>query len=440
MKWGLLGVVTLDGADEPLGRPLSAEDAAILQSESPTVAGHTCKLIVLDGPIDVGGLRAMIQARLPGASDLCLRLGQVDGALWWVPDEHIDLEQHVVAHEVPQPCDQASLQAHVARLFEKRLDRSRPLWQIDVITPLAGGGSALVWRIHHALADGWSSVRLARQAIWDDDRSDLAPGSGGRRAPRPISLKAHQRLAWLRAVAREAPQPWRRSPFEGHIGARREVAFAAVELDTLRLVAHRTSGATVNDAVLAVVAGGLRRWLETQHGHLGEVRVKVPVSLHGNAVGPEAEAGNRDSFFCVDLPLETGDPLDRLAAIHRATRTRKEGHDAQQLDALMRELGRVPPLQEFANRLLSHPRSFALNVSNVPGPSRPVRVLGVPVVGLYSLAEIRERHAMRVAVVSLAQSLNFGIAVDPTLISGVDELAVGIREEARALCERLTTV
>ena len=98
------------------------------------------------------------------------------------------------------------------------------------------------------------------------------------------------------------------------------MAFTAVELDTLRLVARRSAGATVNDAVLAVVAGGLRRWLETQHGHLGEVRVKVPVSLHGNAVGPEAEAGNRDSFFCLDLPLDTGDPLDRLAAIHRETR------------------------------------------------------------------------------------------------------------------------
>jgi diacylglycerol O-acyltransferase len=435
-----MGVVGLGREDEPLGRPLSAEDAAILESESPTVAGHTCKLIVLDGPVDVGGLRAVVQARLPRAPDLCLRLGEVDGALWWVPDEHIDLEQHVVAHEVPEPYDQSGLQAEVARLFEKRLDRSRPLWRIDVIPRLVGGGSALVWRIHHALADGWSSVRLARQALWDDDRSDLAAGSGGRDVPRPISLQAHQRLVWLRAVAREAPQPWRRSPFEGHIGARREVAFAAVELDTLRLVAHRSSGATVNDAVLAVVAGGLRRWLETQHGHLGEVRVKVPVSLHGDAVGPEAERGNRDSFFCVDLPLDAGDPLDRLAAIRRATRTRKEGHDAQQLDALMHQLGGVPPLQRFADRVLSHPRSFALNVSNVPGPPRPVRVLGLPVVGLYSLAEIREGHAMRVAVVSLAQSLNFGIAVDPTLISGVDELAVGIRDEARALCDRLSVV
>jgi Wax ester synthase/diacylglycerol acyltransferase catalytic domain/WS/DGAT C-terminal domain len=439
MKWGV-GVVMLGLEDEPPGRPLSAEDAAILESESPTVAGHTCKLIVLDGPIDVDGLRAMVQARLPRAPDLGLRLGEVDGALWWVPAKRIDLEQHVVAHDLAGPCDQAGLRTEVARLFVKRLDRSRPPWRIDVIPHLAGGGSALIWRIHHALADGSSCVRLARQALWDEDRSDLPPGSGVRAVPRPISLQAHQRLSWLRAVAREAPQPWLRSPFEGHIGGRREVAFAAVELDTLRLVARRSFGATVNDAVLAVVAGGLRRWLETQHGHLGELRVKVPVSLHGNAVGPESEAGNRDSFFCLDLPLESGDPLDRLAAIHRATRIRKEGHDAQQLDALMHQLERVPPLREFANRVLTHPRSFALNVSNVPGPPRPVRVLGVPVVRLYSVAEIRERHAMRVAVVSLAQSLNFGIAVDPTLISNVDELAVGIRDEARALCDRLTVV
>ena len=119
----------------------------------------------------------MSSARLPSAPELCLRLGEVDGALWWIPDEQMDLSQHVVAREVPEPCDRAGLQAQVAQLFEQRLDRSRPLWRIDVIPHLASGGSALIWRIHHALADGWSSVRVARQALWDDDPSEL---------PRPL--------------------------------------------------------------------------------------------------------------------------------------------------------------------------------------------------------------------------------------------------------------
>jgi hypothetical protein len=201
-------------------------------------------------------------------------------------------------------------------------------------------------------------------------------------------------------------------------------------------VARATDGATVNDAVLTVVAGGLRRWLDAHHGHLGPVRVKVPVSLHGVSLAPGDDArqpGNHDSFFCLDLPLGTADPIQRLAAIRRATRIRKQDHDAQHLDALMRELTGTPRLRRFAERVLAHPRSFALNVSNVPGPRRPVHVLGVPVRSLHSLAEIRERHALRIAVVSVAGTLNFGLVADPTLIADVGDLASAMQAEAATL-------
>ena len=128
------------------------------------------------------------------------------------------------------------------------------------------------------------------------------------------------------------------------------MAFTSVELEGLRTAARAADGATLNDAVLAVVAGGLRRWLEERHGHLGAVRIKVPVSLHGVASPGDdgAEAGNRDSFFCLDVPL-AADPLDRLRAIRDATRIRKDGHDAQQLDALMHRLGHAPQLRSFAH-------------------------------------------------------------------------------------------
>ena len=237
------------------------------------------------------------------------------------------------------------------------------------------------------------------------------------------------------------PQPWLRSPFNGHIDARRAVAFATVGLDELHEAAAATDGATVNDAVLTVVAGGLRRWLEAHHGRLGAVRVKVPVSLHALPPAPGddgCEPGNRDSFFCLDLPLGSADPAERLAAIRQATRARKQGHDAQQLDALMRQLARTPRLRRFAERVLTHPRSFALNVSNVPGPRLPVQVLGMPVRALYSLAEIREHHVLRVSVISLADSLNFGLVADPTLLPDVDHLARDMQSEAGALTARLT--
>lgn len=242
---------------------------------------------------------------------------------------------------------------------------------------------------------------------------------------------------------REAPQPWLQSPFTGRICAEREVGFAAVELQPLRDAAHSADGATLNDAVLTVVAGALHRWLERQHGLLEAVRVKVPVSLHTPAapgVEPTEEPGNRDSFFCLDLPVGPADPLTRLGLVQRATRTRKDGHDAQQLDALMHELARVPRLREFAERALTHPRWFALNVSNVVGPRRPCQVLGARVNELYSLAEIGEQHALRISVISLCDSLNFGLVADPTLLEDVAGLAADIEAEAAALVAQVKAV
>jgi diacylglycerol O-acyltransferase len=419
-------------------RRLSAEDLSILALESETVAGHTCKVIVLPGPVDLDLLRSSIHGRLARAPELSMRLGEIDGEPWWVPDSQVDVRAHVVESERAE-AGEARFRTTVAGIFEQRLDRSRPLWRINVIPRLPGGGSALIWRIHHALADGMTAMRMAGEVLWDAGPGPAPGGAGSARRPRApgrTDPAAHHRLAGLRAAAREMPQPWLRSPFNGHIDARRTVAFATVGLDELHEVAAANDGATVNDAVLTVVAGGLRRWLEARHGHLGAVRVKVPVSLHALTPAPGddgSQSGNRDSFFCLDLPLGSADPVERLAAIRQATRARKEGHDAQELDALMRQLGRAPRLRRFAERVLTHPRSFALNVSNVPGPRRPVQVLGTPVRALYSLAEIGEHHTLRVSVISLANSVNFGLVADPTLLSDVDHLARDMQAEADAL-------
>ena len=417
----------------PVAQRLSGEDLSILALENATVAGHTCKVILVQGQLDAAQLRSSIAGRLDRAPRLRLRLAERDGEPWWVPGPELDLTEQVVPAGPAGAGDDAGLRAAVAGIFAQHLDRSRPLWRIDVISGLDGGRSAAVWRIHHALADGMTAMSLASAVLWDD-----APPTAPRQRSRPAAPAGPSRgphlLADVRSVAREAPQPWHRSPFDGHIDARRSVAFSSAGLGALRQVCHATGGATVNDAVLTVVAGGLHRWLEAHHGHLGAVRVKVPVSLH-NAAGPEhgGEAGNRDSFFCLDLPLGAADPLDRLTAIRHATKVRKRGHDAQHLDACMRQLARVPPLGHFAERALSHARSFALNVSNVPGPRQPVRVLGRPVLAMYSLAEIGTHHALRIAVVSLADSLNFGLVADPTLLDDVDQLAASLHAEAAAL-------
>jgi diacylglycerol O-acyltransferase / wax synthase len=431
-------------------RRLSDEDLSILALESETVAGHTCKVILVDEQLDAARLRASIASRIDQAMPLRLRLAEVDGELWWELDPELDLNEHVVVNDDPEPLDAAGLRAAVADAFMRRLDRSRPLWRIELVRRLADGGSALIWCFHHAVADGSTIMDVARAALWDE--APVGDGGTSRRSPAKtpkgrsdrgaVPAAGGVRLTGMGVAVRQMPHPWLRSPFDGRVDARRSVALVSVGLDAMRQAARATNGATVNDAILTVVAGGLRGWLELHNGHLGSVRVKVPVSLHGVATAGNgaSEPGNRDSFFCLDLPLNPADPLARLRAVRRATRVRKESHDAEQLDALMRRLGRVPQLRRFADRVLTSPRSFAVNVSNVRGPERPVHVLGATVTELYSLAEIREHHALRIAVVSLGETLNFGLTADATLLPDVDQLADQIRADADALVARVQYV
>jgi hypothetical protein len=180
------------------------------------------------------------------------------------------------------------------------------------------------------------------------------------------------------------------------------------------------------------VAGALRRWIQHHHGHLGTARIRVPVSLHHEG----DDAGNRDSFFSVGVPLGEPDPIVRLRAVHAATAVRKADHDAETMDELLQGLARISPrLQRFCAQLEESPRQFAVSVSNVVGPADPVAVLGAPVEGLYSIAEIGERHALRVGVVSLCGSLHFGFCADPGIVDDIQAMADGVEVEAEALID-----
>jgi WS/DGAT/MGAT family acyltransferase len=306
------------------------------------------------------------------------------------------------------------------------------LWRIDLV-PLDGGGAALVWRVHHSLADGTTLMRYAHDLLWDAAVEADGPAQ-------PHALSQHEDDARRRAhlsgfLLREFARTRDRSPFDGRIGTRREVAFASTGLGRLHRAAKDLCGATLNDAVLATVAGGLRRWIQEHHGHLGVVRVKVPVSLHHQG----DDAANQDSFFTVSLPLNQPDPVARLRETQAATSVRKADDDAQTMDMLLRHLGDISPsLQRLAVRIEQSPRSFAVNVSNIPGPRMPVTLLGAPVEALFSIAEIGERHALRVAVASLGDTLSFGICADPGIVEHVQTIADGIVAESQSLTAAAT--
>lgn len=420
------------GSDGP-GRPLQDEDLAILALESDTIVGHVCKVVVTSGPLSREGLLGRLHQRLPLAPLLTCRLDSPDDGRNWVPDETFDLDRHVSADRSPGPLDRAGLLRAVAELFEQHLDRTRPLWHITTVD-LDDGGTALVWRIHHAMADGTAANRLAELLLWDDRRTGDRPAG----APAVMTAElaaahraddARRRLHLAGFLSREFGRQPGPSPFDGAVGRRREMAMASAPLADLHRAAHGVEGATVNDVLLAVVAGALRQWLEGHHGRVEDLRARVPVSMHHEG----DEASNRDSCFFVSLPLHEEDPVERLRLVRRETAVRKASRDARELEQLHRELVAVPHLRGLVERIERSPRHFAVCISNVPGPRRPVALLGRPVVALFGFAEVGDHHALRVTANSSADRLSFGFCADPALVPGVQAMADAAEAEVASL-------
>jgi hypothetical protein len=154
------------------------------------------------------------------------------------------------------------------------------------------------------------------------------------------------------------------------------------------------------------------------------------VSLHGTG----DHDSNHDSFFNLTLPVHIADPIERLRTVRAATAVRKAEHDADLEGALMQALSIASPsLQKFASRLQDNPRRFAVSVSNVPGPAEPVSMLGTPVRLLASVVEIGDRHALRIAAMSLGDCLSLGFCADPSVVPDVQVMAGSAHAEVQRL-------
>lgn len=403
------------------------------------MAGHTCKVIKTGSPgVGFDELCESIGKRVDAIPDLRRKLAGLPGAPYWTPDDQFDLGNHLGLYGEGYEVTNEELRLATAALFSERLDRQFPLWRIDV-APLADGGTALIWRIHHVLADGTTAMRLARQMLWDQSEvasSGLAvPTASGEPAGATgdgVDEAEHQRRRnhLLGLFEREFSRSHDPSPFDAPIGHERAISFATVPLQALHDSAKRLAGATLNDAVLNVVAGALRHWMKLHEQEIGGLKVRVPVSLHQG----DDHAANNDSFFTISLPLGEPDPVQRLLAIRDATRIRKSDHDAEELDAILKRVSRHSPrLGDLLTRIESDPRRFAVSVSNVRGPEEAVSILGSPVETVHSIAEIGEHHALRIAALSVDDRLCFGFCADQELIADLDEMATGAELEAAAM-------
>lgn len=407
-----------------MGEPLSTDDARILALESDVVRGHALKLLLLEpgAALDLDAVRAGIVARVDAFPRARQRVVGTASPTW----EHADLDiaAHVRRFAAADPTE---LRGVVATLMSQPLDRARPLWTVDLIGPLADGREALAIRLHHAMADGITAVRFLDAVVFEPH--DAPVHDVGIRDPdaRPSRWREWERMPLT--LARELGHPGGRSPFDRPLTARRALAFADVPLAEAHAVgASRPAHATVNDVLLAVVGGAIRRVLE-HRGHVPHLNAQVPVSLH--EAGEDAAAtGNRDSFVDIDLGLHEVDDVQRLDFLSAQTRERKRDRDARSLDDLFRAAG---PLGAALRGVADGPREFALSVSNVPGPRVPVAVAGRRVTHVYTSSEPAPHHALRVAAISNDRWLGVGFCVDPTAVSDVEAFADAAHDAWEAL-------
>ena len=416
--------------------PLAAEDARILALGTGPIRCHTLKVLVIEDPPGdavVDELRAEIARRLPGARRWQQRLVPAPGTpagLAWQDDPDFDIAQHVRAASASEPVDDARLRRILADIMVGELDRDRPLWTIDVVPRLADGRWAIVWKVHHCLADGMAMMRAGSRLLWTEDAPRAnrpAPAAAKVTAGTLATVIGHRGL-----VLREFRRVWRLSPLAAEVGTARAMAFAQCSLDELRALGKAVGpDVTINDVLLAVIAGALRQWREPRHTRM---KAQVPVSMHTL----DEAAGNRDSFLLVELPVGEDDPIARVRAVSHATRVRKHRHDAQAIYTLRESLSRAPAIVRRAlQRLVQGPHEYSLNISNVPGPAGPIHVLGRRVAAVYPFAEIAPHHALRVAAASVSGSLGIGLTADPHAIPDLDVLAAGIAGSVDELRRRL---
>lgn len=432
---------------------LEPDDAAILALESSTIYGHTTKVLLLEpagdgAALELDALRERVESRIERLPRLTQRVEMRNGDptnAWWIAAEPFAVANHLSSHG-GEPVDFDGLRRLVSNAMESRLDHSLPLWQIELVH-LTEGRTALIARFHHCMADGVSSVKILSQLFFDEEVSTAATGKTSEApspdtnpkdphpsappedAPKPSFLET------VRALGRELT-PSRKTALAKHISGSRDVAWAEVSLERVKRIGKSAGdGVTVNDVVLAAVGGSLDAWLASGSRHPKRLKAQVPVSLHSR--DHDEGIGNRDSFLFVDLPLNAPTPAERLRKINAETSERKSRHDAETLYDFFHAVGRFAPLRKASTRLTSGPREFALSVSNVPGPRSAATVLGRATGGLVTLAEPADRHAVRIAIISIGDRITFGICSDPEAVEGTERIAAGITEALDRLEEDL---
>lgn len=421
---------------------LAGEDAAWLHMDRPCNPMVITALLELDGVLDPSQIHAILERRLLRFDRFRQRVVEprLGGAPAWRIDPEFSLARHVVRHRLDSRAD-AELRAAIDRVVSTPLDRGRPPWELHVFDR-PEGGTLLLARIHHAIADGFALLGVLL-SLCDDaapepeaptptrwsTRLRAAAAEVGARVVQPQRL-LRDAGRWLRSAARLLLLlPDRASPLRGPLGPRKAVAWSrAFALDPIRAAAHR-SGATINDVLMAALAGGLRRYLVRSGATVHDVRAMIPVNLRD----PRASLGlgNRFGLVVLSLPLSVAAPSARLHEVKRRMDALKRSAEAQVGMAIVAAMGLAPRgLESLGVRFFSAKASAVL--TNVPGPRAAVRIGGRTVSRMLFWVPQSGDLALGLSIFSYAGAVTLGVMADAGRVPEPARLVADI-EEALAL-------
>lgn len=432
---------------------LSALDASFLEVETPTAHMHVGWAAEFSAPAagsppSFSQLRDHIASRLGRAPRYRQKLAHVPlglNAPEWIDDLDFSVERHV--YRAPGP-----FRDLVNEAMSIPLRHDRPLWEMWICEDGGERPIAIVGKAHHCMVDGVAAVELASLLLDPTPEPSTGELDGWRAEPEPDRVRllirgardrVGEQLGLLRLPLRAAASPSRTatglargtprvaralertlrpapaSPLNKPLSPLRSLAWAQRPLDDLREL-KRAYGTTVNDVLLAAVAGGARSFFARRGEEPVPLKAMVPVSVRGD----DDVLGNRVSFLFADLPCEEPSPVRRLQDVKATMSSAKQSREPEGADLAFKAAERAPGLVQHAiSQFFASPRTFNLVVSNIPGPPQPMYMLGCPLEAAYPVVPLADRHALSVGMTSVGDRACFGIYADREAIPDADDFA-----------------
>jgi WS/DGAT/MGAT family acyltransferase len=452
----------LFGRDE--GEPLSNVDSAWLRMEDPTNLMTITGLMTFDQPLDLKRLKTQIEDRLLPFDRFRQRVVEprvLFSRPRWVEDEHFALKAHLRRTALPHPGDQGTLQEVISELMSTPLDYSKPLWQMHLVESYQGG-SALICRVHHCVADGVALVRVMFSLL--DETPDGTTG-----APRPDAAAVHKPSVPVAGRRRSGAalnegletvlNPGRavdaarngasavgelgkllalsadpKTVFKGALGVTKRAAWSdPVPLAEVKALGKRL-GATINDTLLAAVTGALRAYmLERGPVPKGQsFRAVVPVNLRPPDEPPEL--GNRFGLVFLALPVGLAKPLDRLRTLKQSMDELKASPQALVAFGVLNAMGMASPEIESLGVSIFARKATAV-MTNVPGPNRTLYLAGQAIREIMFWVPQSGRLGLGVSILSYAGFVRLGVAVDAGLVPDPGTIISHFHHELAVLAE-----